>query len=246
MRNNYTETNLNSSSFNNELDENINRNYFYKQNLVRELKSRSVDSKVVSEIYKKLLQTLIVKFSNFICIDDQDNIIKIPCWHGSAERVIAKLKQESNITLPVISVARDMDKTDDNRRRIDSTVIFETYFDRVKNRAVRVASLATVPTSITYRVNVWTKYHEDMDQISEQFRRLFNPHLLVETIYSDQTIGFLVEESSNTDLTIADGQDRVVRRSFIVSVESYIPNPKFVVTSTGKIEEFNSETCYPL
>lgn len=245
MRTNFTETSIVASSLDSELSYNINRNYYYKQQIYNDIINRSFDSKLVSKVYKKLLQTLIAKFSNLVYIDDQENVKKIPCWHGSVERVIAKLKQDSNIILPVISVMRQADETADTRRRIDSLVVFETYFDKVKNRAVRVASLAQTPTDIKYKINVWTKYYEDMDQVCEQVRRFFNPHLLVSTIYNEQAIAYLDTEASNVDITLAEGKDRLIRRTFDITLQTYIPNPRFIVTNTGVIEEFNMESVSP-
>lgn len=246
MKINQTITNLAVSSFNSELVSTKSTNYDYKQKLYKELTSRSINDKLISEIYKKLLQELISRFSSLVYRDDQDNIKKIPCWHGSSERVISKLKQESNIILPVVSIVRDVDKVDSSRRRHEGLLVFEKYFDRVKNRAVRVASLAPTPTIISYTLNVWTKYYEDMDHICEQVRRSFNPHILVPTKYNIEAAAYLNEESSDIDISVADGKDRLVRRSFSMSVETYIPNPKFLVTHTGVIEEFNAEIHFPL
>jgi len=246
MRNTVNITNLSVSSFDQELAQDYNPNFYYRTNLYNELLKRSVDDKLISSIYKSLLKSLIKIFSEISYRNDEEEIKHLPCWHGSSERVIAKIKQESNIILPVASVSRVTDEIDDDRRRIDSLLMFEKYFDKRTNRAVRVASLASVPTVITYTLNLWTKYYEDMDQISEQVKRLFNPTLRIPNDYSDQTIGFLNRENSDITLSLQDGKDRVIRRSYDISVDSYIPNPKFLVTHTGKIEELNLEYCFPL
>ena len=145
----------------------------------------------------------------------------------------------------MISIHRDSETLDSNRLRPDSTVIFEKYIDKVSNRAIRVASLAPAAVNITYKLSVWSKYQEDMDQISEQIRRSFNPQFLIETKHSDQTNAYLSDEENETELRIADGQDRIIRRVFNISVEGYITNPKFVITNTGKIESFNNEIHIP-
>ena len=212
----------------------------------KELLSKSVDHTMITKIYKDILRTLIAQFSTLVCIDDQENLKKIPCWHGNAERVIAKLKQESNVVLPVLSIYRNVDVTQSSRRRADHLITYSKYFDKVKNRAVRVASIVPTPVDINYRLNVWAKYQEDIDQLSEQVRRHFNPQLLVQTKHNTQTVAFLSQESSNVDVTNPDGQDRIIRRNFDIVVEAYIPNPKFVITHTGKIETFNAEIHLPL
>ena len=213
----------------------------YKDRLYSELLERSVNDKLISKFYKNILEYLLTKFSTLVYIDDQNDVKKVPCWHGSAERVIAKIKQESNLILPVISVFRLNDAKDDSRRRQESLVVFETYFDPEKQRAVRIASLAPVPIKLNYRVSIWTKYHQDMDHLSEQFRRFFNPHMIVSTVDATQINAYLGDEQSQIDLTLEDGQDRLVKRMFDITIETYIPSPKFMVTHTGAIEEFNSE-----
>lgn len=233
-------------SFSNEPVRSKNSYFRFRSSILDQVIKNSKNDKLVSEVYKKTLANLISRFSSLVYINDQDEVKTIACWHGNAERVIAKIKQESNLLLPVVSVYREKDETDDDRRRIEAMLVHETYFDKVKNRAVRVVSLAPTPTNITYRVSVWTKYNQDMDHICEQIRRFFNPSIIIPTIYNDQTLGFLEEEAANSETVISDGQDRILKRSFTISVESYIPNPKFVITNTGVIESVNTELQYPL
>ena len=246
MDNKFIDIRVDSSS----LDNLLNYKPKTRATLIKEVRdeilTKSINNTLITEIYKDILKNLIAKFSGLVYRDEQENLKKVPCWHGSTERVISKLKQESNIVLPIVSIYRTNDVLADKRRRNESQLIFDTYFDKVKNRAVRVASIAPAPVDINYRVNIWTKYQEDMDQLSEQLRRYFNPDILVQTKHNTQTVGFLKEESSNVDVTLADGQDRILRRNFEIVIESYISNPKFVITNTGKIETFNAEIYLPL
>ena len=218
----------------------------FEKKLFHELMQRSKADAKVTEIYRQTLQTLIGTFSQFVYRNDENKIIKVPCWHGTAERVVAKVKQESNIILPVISVYRLGNKTDETRRRSSSLIIYDKYWDVEKQRAVRVARLAPTPVNITYKLNVWTKYQEDMDHLTEQVHRLFNPDLEIITQYNTTTKAFLLEESENTETDLPDGQERIIRKVFTLDIQSYIPNPRFLITNTGKIEEFNAELFTPL
>jgi hypothetical protein len=47
------------------------------------------------------------------------------------------------------------------------------------------------------------------------------------------------EDISKTD--VGDKEERLVRKTFTVSVEGYIPSPKFLLTNTGKIIHINTE-----
>jgi len=247
MNNNFTTNEIGSTSLNNLLSSSSKNNIEIIKDIRLEINNKSSNNTVITEIYKDLLRAIISIFSKLVYRDEQENLINVPCWHGSSERVISKMKQKSNLILPIVSIFRSNDSlVDNNRRRTDNHIIFEKYFDKVKNRAVRVASIASTPVDINYRISVWTKYQEDMDQLSEQIRRYFNPDLLIPTKHNNQTVSFLKEESSNVDVSLPDGQDRIIRRAFEVVVQSYIPNPKFVITNTGKIETLNTELYVPL
>ena len=80
-----------------------------------------------------------------------------------------------------------------------------------------------------------------MDQIVEQISLVFSPNLNVITKYSNSTAAFIVNESNDSVMVVGDREDRVIRRKFEVSVEGYIPYPKYLVTATGEITEFNTE-----
>ena len=43
-------------------------------------------------------------------------------------------------------------------------------------------------------------------------------------------------------VTGADKEDRILKKTMNVVLRTYIPSPKFLYTSTGKIEEFKVET----
>lgn len=223
-----------------------NMPYRFEQELFKELMIRSRGQAKVSEIYRETLEYLINTFASLVYQNDQNEIVKIPCWHGASERVVAKLKSESNIVLPVVSVYRSTDELDPSRRRSASLIVFSKYWDKIKQRAVRVASLAPVPVNIIYRVNVWAKYYEDLDQITEQIHRMFNPDLEVYTKFNSSTKAFLIEEDANVDINIVEGEDRIIKKIFTISVESYIPSPKFVITNSGQIESFNAEIYLPI
>lgn len=242
---NYSENFVNSSSLDVLISTSRKNNEQFRVSVYNEIVSKSFDAKVISSIYKDILKNLIAEFSSIYYLDDQETVKKIACWHGSSERVIAKLKQEANILLPVISIFRVMDSSSEERRRTDSMIIYETYFDKVKNRAIRVASLSPVATDITYKLSIWTKYYEDMDQIHEQVKKKFNPHLLITNDRTFKGVVYLEDEEQNIDVTLPDGQDRVIRRIFNLNLQTYLPNPKFLITNTGKVERINTEIHIP-
>jgi len=162
--------------------------------------------------------------------------------HSNPERTVAKLEQETNIILPIISISQSSSNNADNRRRQTSNIVMNTWWSDEKKRAFRVLSIAPRAVDIEYGINIWAKYKSNMDQIVEQVRLLFNPSLVVETPFNTTALSFIETESDNSSFEVGDREERILRRSFSVKVEGYIPNPKFLITSTGEIEEFNSET----
>ena len=118
----------------------------------------------------------------------------------------------------------------------------ESFWSEEKKRAFRILSLAPRAVDIEYGINIWAKYKANLDQIVEQIRLLFNPHLVVVNSFTSAAHAFIEAESDNSTLETSDRQERVIRRSFTIKLETYIPNPKFLVTSTGEIEEFHADT----
>jgi len=195
----------------------------------------------ISDIYRETLKVVLGIFGNFNYINSENEVVGIKCMHSNPERTIAKLKQESNIILPVISVSQTTTQSNENRIKYSALLVQEKAFDTEKQRAVRVVSLAPRSVDIIYNINIWTKYKSNMDQIIEQIRSEFNPSRRVKTSFNEFTQAFLTEETDNSLLRTGDREDRILRKGITISVETYIPSPKFILTSTGKIETFNTE-----
>lgn len=192
----------------------------------------------IANIYKESLRSFIASFNDVGYIDSQDQFKEIKCIFGNPERTIAKLTQENNIILPMLSVSQTISDNDDDRRRNESVLVHDVVWDATKRRATRVLSFAPRPITIKYQVHIWAKYIADMDQILEQIRLKFNPEMQVPTKFSTLAKATLDSEDTVGDYTAADKEDRVLKKSISISLRTYIQNPKFLFTSTGKIEEF--------
>lgn len=195
----------------------------------------------ISFVYKESLRSMIASFNDVGYINSEGEFVSIKCIHGSPERVIAKINQENNIILPVMSISQTVSDNDDQRRRYESVLVHEKYWDTTKNRAIRIVSLAPRPVNVKYQLNIWTKYIADMDQILEQVRLKFNPEMNVPTEYSTLAKAFLDTEESVGGTSANDKEDRNIQKTLNITLKTYIPSPKFLITSTGEIEEFKSE-----
>ena len=189
----------------------------------------------ISSIYRDLLRAMISSFNDVAYINSEEKLIDIKCIHANAERAVAKLTQENNIILPILSVAQTISDNDATRNRYESLLVHEKVWDSEKNRAFRVLSLS--PRAVNYMAN--------MDQILEQVRLKFNPEMEVPTKHGTLTKALLESEEAAGSITAGDKEDRVLKKTLNIVVRTYIPNPKFLVTATGKIEKFYQDMEVP-
>ena len=195
----------------------------------------------ISLAYKESLRFLISKLGGIVYLSSENDLISVKCIHANPERAVAKLKEHNNLILPIISIDQSTSDNDDERRRAFGQIVSQSFWSEKKQRAVRVISEAPRPVNINYGINIWAKYKGNLDQILEQIRLLFNPHLIVKTKYTNSSQAYITQESDTSTFNVADKEDRIVRRTIQVTLEGYIPSPKFIVTSTGEIEELNTD-----
>ena len=129
----------------------------------------------------------------------------------------------------------------DERRRTSTNIIESAVWNEDKQRAERVVGFCDRPVTINYDLNIWSKYMEDLDQLAAHIRLAFNPSITLNTNFSTDSQAFLVSEENNHTFSLADREDRIIRKKLTVSVQTYLKNPKYKITSTGKIEEFHLE-----
>ena len=196
----------------------------------------------ISFVYRESLRSMIASFNDVGYIDSEEKFNSIMCIHANAERAVAKLKQENNIILPIISIGQTTSDNDVARQKTESLLVNESYWDAEKNRAFRVLSFAPRPVNIKYQIHIWTKYMADMDEILEQIRLKFNPEMQVPTEFSTLAKAYLDSEDDVGQVAVADKADRVLKKTLNIVLRTYIPSPKFLYSSTGKIEEFKMET----
>jgi hypothetical protein len=168
-------------------------------------------------------------------IDGNGNKVKVRCIQGNPERMASRLVADNTLELPLISISEVVTNNSDERRRYSHVMISEKSWDPNTRRATRVVSMAPRPVNITYQISIWTKYKTDMDMIRAAIFTMFNPDLDVRTKFSDYNRAFLLEERDMGSSTSNDGEDRVIQKAVTVQLETYIPSPKFRVTSTGEI-----------
>ena len=193
------------------------------------------------KFYREFTSRLKEEVSSFKVIKADETLREVPVVFASPERAIAKFNDEATTELPIISVGFDGISVDTQRRRPSFNILDSKVWDKEKRRAIRVYALAPVAADLRYSINLWAKYVEDMNQLTEQVMLKFNPSVVIDTTFGDGFEILIDDVSDLSDLTPGDRQDRIIRRSVKVTAKGYIPSTTYRFTETGEIEEFNIE-----
>ena len=196
---------------------------------------------VIDNVYKESLRSMLNIFGNIYYIDGNSNRVKLNCSHGNPERIAGRIKSDNTLVLPMITIVETQTESDPERMRYQN-IVSETMWDPDKRKATRVLSLPPRPINITYDINIWCKYKADMDMIRSSVFSLFSPDINIPTKYSVHNKAFINSEREVGSLTAADTGDRIIQKTISVSLQTYIPSPKFLFTNTGEIQEFNFNT----
>jgi len=194
---------------------------------------------VIDNVYKESLRSMLHTFGNMYYIDGNGNRVKVNCSHGNPERIAGRLKADNTLILPMLTIVETQTESDQGRMRYQN-IVSETKWDSDKRRATRVLSLPPRPINITYEINIWSKYKADMDMLRSSIFSMFSPDLNIETQYSVHNKAFINSEREVGSVTAQDTGDRILQKTISVTLETYIPSPKFFFTNTGEIKEFNT------
>lgn len=246
MNNNYTENRITASSIEASIQKSYanntdvqtpisGRNYLLSK--VREYSNGLV---INSTVYKEILRSILSKMKlTYVNAQGENTDIKI--HHGRQERLVAKKFQENNLILPYSTIYQSSVASDDAKRKTSSILSTTTEWDDSIRRARRIFHEPDVPVKIEYTLSLWTKYVSDMDQIASKLRSHFNPNMVLETPFSSIIPVFIKEETDNSTTEVLDKEERLVRKNFVLEVQTYIQSPRFLITNTGKITHINTE-----
>jgi hypothetical protein len=200
----------------------------------------SKDMRISPTYYKEVLRSLLSSMK-LSYVDDQSDYKEVKLHHGRQERIIAKKFQENNLILPYSTIYQSSISEDEKKRRSWSVLSFSTKWDDETQRAQRVVSYTDIPVKMEYTLSIWSKYISHIDQLSAQLRLQFNPHKNLNIFETNLLKSFLTNEEDISKTDVGDKEERLVRKNFIITVEGYIPSPKFLLTNTGKIIQINTE-----
>jgi len=193
---------------------------------------------VIDNVYRESLRSILAEFGELHYIDGNSNRINVKCIYGNPERIAGKLKADNTLILPMVTIGESETLNDDARRRYNPILVHEKYWDEETLRAKRIISLSPRPINITYDINIWCKYKADLDMLRSTIFCKFNPDIQLDTEFSTQSKLFLANEGDIGSVVVQDSEDRVLQKTFTVTLETYVQNPRFFVTNTGQIKEF--------
>tara|TARA_R110000822_G_scaffold4185_1_gene18035 strand:- start:2216 stop:4915 length:2700 start_codon:yes stop_codon:yes gene_type:complete len=206
----------------------------YFRQKIQELELKAPPEK--SDFYREYTKFLIEKMKTVQYLDSEEKAQDVNVFFANPERAIAKMKEDRNFKLPLMSISIDDIDEDVDRRKTSSNLEISTVWDVKKQRAIRIVSKAAKPINLSFTINIWSKYLEDVNQIIESVMLMFNPSMDFKTKDSSNSQAFIQQVTDNSVMSVGDQKDRVIRKMIIITAEAYLSNPKYLITSTGEIE----------
>jgi len=211
------------------------------EDIRKSIQALELNSRTNSDFYREYVQFLIRKMSTMTVVDSEGKEQKIESFFANPERAVAKMKEDRNLVLPVVTISIDDIDDDVTRRRNANVIEMQTYWDKKSQRAIRIVSVAPKAAKVAFLINFWAKYTEDINQMMESIQLMFNPALNIKTKFSSTVKAFISQVSNASITSLGDREDRVLKKTIQISVETYIPNRKYLYTSTGQIEKISAE-----
>jgi hypothetical protein len=205
-----------------------------------EIKSYEVNHPYSRDFYRNYTKSLIEQLSIDI-LNEQGAVVKVPIIYANPERAIAKIKEDRNLTLPLISIGIGDIEENTAVRKPDLQITHYKFFDVETQKAYRIIKKASKAVQMQYQVTLWSKYTEDMNQMIEAVQMLFMPDLAVPTEDEGENKAFLMDILDMSSVQAADKQDRTLRKRATIKVEAYIPGRQYLYSNTGRIKEILKE-----
>jgi hypothetical protein len=192
--------------------------------------------------FREYTKKMLTAFQDVRILDSESKLQDVNIWYGNAERAIAKIHEGRNLILPAITITIDTVEEDLDRRRPDFNLEYRTIYYTKRKLAKRIAWTAPKAVTLTFRVNFWAKYVEDMNQLVEYIQMKFRPFYRIQTTFNDYTPAFLGAISDQSAYEAPDQDERILKKAATITLDTYIPSRQYLITSNGDIEEFNYET----
>lgn len=194
------------------------------------------------DFYRAFTRRIKELFGDFKVLKGDDTLRDVEIIYANPERAIAKIMEGKSTQLPLLSLQLDGISLADDRRKPMEALVEKKYWIAEKQRAVRYMALAPVAANLAFAINVWGKYVEEVNQITEQILLKFRPNLPIDIRPEEVYQSFIKDVSDSFQVDVGDKKDRVLKRIIRFEVESYIPSKVFKFTNAGEVVAMNYET----
>ncbi len=194
-----------------------------------------------ANFYKDFTRRLKELLGGFEVLKGDDTLRSVEIIYANPERAIAKITETKNTQLPILSLQFEGVELDQSRRKPAAALVEKRFWDTEKQRAIRYMALAPPATNLSFGLNIWGKYVDEVNQLTEQVLLLFRPNLNIDIRPGENYEAFVLDVGDASNLTAGDREDRLVRRTVRFKVESYIPGKVFRFTNTSEIKTLNYE-----
>jgi len=187
------------------------------------------------DFYRVFTRRIKELFGKFQVAKGDDTLRTVEIIYANPERAIAKIMEGKSTQLPLLSLQLDGIEVALDRRKPMEALVEKKFWIPDQQRAVRYMALAPVAANLSFAVNVWGKYVEDVNQLTEQIILSFRPNLPIDIRPNEVYQAFIQDVSDSFQVDVGDRQDRVLKRVIRFNVESYIPGNVYKFTNTGEI-----------
>lgn len=200
-----------------------------------------------SQIFRGADEAMKDLFDDITVEDDNGKAHKVVIKMDTPEKAVAFILQENvrndntfvvdRIRLPLLSLNRTDFTMDQSRYIYHKAVNYYrgyredekpgwTTSETGRDRDTVFGKAWGIPINITYQLNAWALYTEDMNQILEQIQMKFSPvaYIRIQDV-NVETIVKLDSTGNNKESEPGDKNVRVIKYQFNFTVETYIPQP---------------------
>jgi hypothetical protein len=193
------------------------------------------------DFYRSFTKRLREIFGSLKVLKGDDSIRDVEIIYANPERAVAKIMEGKTTKLPLLSLQFEGVEVDTARRKPMEALVERRFWIPDQQRAIRYMALAPVAANLSFALNIWGKYVEEVNQLTEQVILKFRPNLPVEIREGESFQAYIKDVSEASNLEAGDRQDRIVKRQVRFEVQSYIPSKVFRFTNTGEIMSMNYE-----
>ena len=115
------------------------------------------------DFYRVFTRRIKELFGKFQVVKGDDTLRTVEIIYANPERAIAKIMEGKSTQLPLLSLQLDGIEVALDRRKPMEALVEKKFWIPDQQRAVRYMALAPVAANLSFAVNVWGKYVEDVN-----------------------------------------------------------------------------------